>query len=60
MQAVAKAVILVDGMIRVNKLTQLEGPQKAGEFGENGEFGESGDFDEVSQGCCTVIFRELF
>ena len=29
-------------MIRANKLTQLEGPQKVGEFGE------SGDSDEIS------------
>ena len=27
-------------MIRVNKLTQLEGPRNVGEFGENGDFGE--------------------
>ena len=30
-------------MIRVNKLTQLEGPQNVGEFGENGEFGKNGE-----------------
>ena len=35
----------VDEMIRVNKLTQLEGPQNVG---ENGEFGESGNFGEIS------------
>ena len=45
-QAVAKMAILakfrkvVDEMIRANKLTQLEGPQNVGEFGENGDFGE--------------------
>ena len=27
-------------MIRVNKLTQLEGPRNVSEFGENGDFGE--------------------
>ena len=32
-------------MIRANKLTQLEGPQKVGEVGE---FGESGDSAEIS------------
>ena len=26
-----------DEMIRVNKLIQLEGPQKVGEFGESGD-----------------------
>ena len=31
---------IVDKMIRANKLTQLEGPQNVGEFGENGKFGE--------------------
>ena len=31
---------IVDKMIRANKLTQLEGPQNVGEFGENGDFGE--------------------
>ena len=35
-------------MIRANKLTQLEGPQNVGAFGENGEFGESGDFGKIS------------
>ena len=35
-------------MKRANKLTQLEGPQRVDEFGENGEFGKSGDSDEIS------------
>ena len=35
-------------MIRANKLTQLEGPQNVGEFGENGKFGENGDFGAIS------------
>ena len=39
---------IVDKMIRANKLTQLEGPQNVGEFGENGKFGESGHFGEIS------------
>ena len=39
---------IVDKMIRANKLTQLEGPQNVGEFGENDKFGESGHFGEIS------------
>ena len=35
-------------MSRANKLTQLEGPRKVGEFDEFGEFGESGDSGEIS------------
>ena len=32
--------MVVDEMSRANKLTQLEGPQKVGEFGESGDSGE--------------------
>ena len=41
---------------RANKLTQLEGPQNVGEFGENGEFDESGDFGKISP---KVAFTKL-
>ena len=34
--------MVVDEMIRANKLTQLGGPQRVGEFGE------SGDSDDIS------------
>ena len=40
--------MVVDEMSRANKLTQLEGPRKVGDFGEFGEFGESGDSGEIS------------
>ena len=43
---------VVDEMIRVNNLTQLEGPRNVGEFGENGEGGESGDFVMLTKFCC--------
>ena len=38
--------MVVDEMSRANKLTQLEGPRKVGEFGEFGEFGELGELGE--------------
>ena len=40
--------MVLDKMIRANKLTQLEGPRDVGGFGENGEFGKSNDFGEIS------------